>query len=161
MKILAAQPKSPLMGCMVDRIVDHVRQRWAPGSEDNPLSLTGPALLYQCLQVCIADGECSREGVQPLNHAYTGHLNEWELARPAPSVVSEKATRTSIAVTYRDSRNSAYPYTGMVGTDASGHEILLAFEVPKPIDFGYTSTDHYSLLAEKGTFYRDDCSLRA
>eukprot|EP00038_Savillea_parva_P009606 m.184685 g.184685 ORF g.184685 m.184685 type:complete len:472 (+) comp16193_c0_seq1:113-1528(+) len=160
MKILAARAGSPLMGCMLDRIVDNVRRRWTPGPNDNALSLTGPALLSECLQLCVSMGKCTREGVQPLSHAFQGMPAEW-VVEQQPNVVREPAKPTSIAITYRDSRQAAFPHAGMVGTDANNREVLLAYEVPRPLDFGYSSTTHYSKLAAEGRFYRDDCSLHS
>lgn len=160
MKILAAAPGSPLMRCMLDRIIDNVRRRWTPGPKDNPLSLTGPALLYQCYRECTMSGECTHEGEENLLRRFDGPREEWDLSGQSKHVVSKThASNTSVAVTYRDARQAAFPHSGMMGTDANGSEALLAYEAPKPIDFGYSSSSHYSNLIYEGRYYRDDCSI--
>jgi hypothetical protein len=47
----------------------------------------------------------------------------------------------------------------MMGSDSSGRDVMLAYEAPKPIDFGYSSAKHYSKLMYEGRYYRDDCSI--
>ena len=45
MKILAAEPGSPLMRCAINSIISHVQDRARPPS---PLGLTGPLMLQEC-----------------------------------------------------------------------------------------------------------------
>ena len=52
------------MRCMLDHIIGNVRRRWTPSAKDNPLSLTGPALLYRCYQQCSLSKQCTTEGAE-------------------------------------------------------------------------------------------------
>ena len=45
MKILSGLPQQPIYGCMLARIVEHVRSRYAPRNE---LEISGPMLLQKC-----------------------------------------------------------------------------------------------------------------
>lgn len=155
MKILAGRPKSPLFDCMVRSIVRNVRARHIPGPADG-LSLTGPKLLADCYASCLAASNCTREGVRPpLEFQRDGELRKQPSSRS-----TEPVTRTSVAVTYRDTRQAAWPYAGLLGVDQDGREALLAFEVPTPTHFGYEAgTTHYSKLVGEGAIYTPDCEL--
>ena len=67
----------------------------------------------------------------------------------------------TIALTYEDRRNSAWPQTGMVGV--RGDKVaVLAFEVPSAFHFdekGVNRTDYTFLAATGGGLYRKDCDL--
>lgn len=122
MKILAGAPKTSIARCMLDRIVERVRQRWTPKHQNDILNLTGPALLAQCYHA--------------LKHSQ------------------------SIALTYEDRRQEAWPRTGIVGVHAD-RVAVLAMEVPSPFHFDENRMvrDDYSFLAEKGGLYRETCAL--
>eukprot|EP00037_Helgoeca_nana_P019919 m.196160 g.196160 ORF g.196160 m.196160 type:complete len:359 (+) comp25052_c0_seq1:93-1169(+) len=152
MKVLAGMPGSPLLACMVESIVQNVKRRFVPGAADG-LSLTGPRLLAHCYDLCVAAKNCTREGVQPSLHRW----QDPKLHQPRPRVDLKQAISTSVAFTYRDTRQAAWPYAGLLGTDAGGRDTLLAYEAPQPIHFGYPSATHYSKLVEKGVIYHDDC----
>lgn len=66
--------------------------------------------LSHCLSNCIRAAEC--------------HLNEVH-------------TPTSVAISYRSNALASWPYTGIIG-HVNSQIALLAFEEPKPSDFGYT-----------------------
>lgn len=145
MKILAAAPKSPLFGCMVDRIVSHTASRWNPGMGKRRvtwelLSLTGPRLLHLCYSQCLANADCASQ--------QTAH----------GTVID------AVAVSYRDQRGGMYPYNGMVGVTASGDDVLLAYEVPDLIHFDVreaaSGAVHYSRLMRQNRLYKTDCALR-
>lgn len=128
MKLLAALPKSPLFHCMLSRIVQNVRQRFELGGAT--LTVTGPGLLAACVEQCTASGgRCV--GSSPRN--------------------------TTIAITYRDTRQAAGPFAGLLGTDSKGHDRLLAFEMPSQHHFREGSEEHYSTV--RSSIYREDCSL--
>ena len=127
MKLLAAQPGSPLFKCLLNGMIVNVKERWmAPATE-----VAGPVLLMQCYQECIHTGECTAEdGAMP-------------------------ATLTSVAITYRDTRNAVWPYAGLTGLDSIGRTTLLAWERPRPHHF---HRDGAVSDVESGLYQRD-CAL--
>jgi len=118
MKILAAAPKSELMRCAVENIVENVRRRAYP---DSPLGLTGPLLLQHCYEM-----------------------------HP-----------TDVAITYIDTRNYVWPYSGMrAGAD------ILALEFPDaPKHFCHNTScadgSDYDKLHREGMIYTSGCELHA
>ena len=53
-----------------------------------------------------------------------------------PALLSQcvaAAPSQRVAVTYRDSRQAAWPYSGMMGVDERGADTLLAYEVAAPL----------------------------
>jgi hypothetical protein len=116
MKILSAAPKSELMKCAMDNIVDSVRRKEKP---DSPLALTGPLNLQDCYDRFPED----------------------------------------VAITYIDTRNAVWPYSGMrAGTD------ILAYEFPdSPKHFCHGLNCHdkrdYADLYAAGRIYRVECEL--
>lgn len=142
MKLLAAMPESKLFGCMVRRIVAHVRRRLEPhhvhATENwRTLAITGPTLLAKCYESCIGAGHCTNE--------------------TAPSF----GRKSSVAITYRDARQGAWPYAGMLGSDAAGNDMLLSFETPRPRDFGVVGEVHYdTAVREKGeSIFHAECKI--
>ena len=102
MKILSAAAGSPLMRCMLDHIIDNVRRRWTPTGQDNPLSLSGPALLYRCYQKCLLSKQCSSEGAEKRKSRFQGPREEWYPldGKIESAVVStELAVNTTVAIT--------------------------------------------------------------
>jgi hypothetical protein len=134
MKILAAAPGSALAACALTSIVANVKSRRVPGAADG-LSLTGPRLLADCYAECTSAGKCTREGEQPATeHPWgDGGVGNGGRARRGPRrpsrVVNESALPTSVAITYRDTRHAAWPYTGMLGS-SEGRDVLLAYVCP-------------------------------
>jgi hypothetical protein len=116
MKILSAAPKSELMKCAMDNIVNSVRRKAIP---DSPLALTGPLNLQDCYDRVSED----------------------------------------VAITYIDTRNAVWPYSGMrAGTD------ILAYEFPdSPKHFCHNSNCHdkrdYANLYALGHVYQEACEL--
>ena len=116
MKILSAAPKSELMKCAMDTIVDNVRKMAIP---DSPLALTGPLLLQECYD----------------------------------------RTPEDVAITYIDTRNAVWPYSGMrAGTDILAYEFP---DSPKHFCLGNACNDKrdYAALYKEGNVYRESCAL--
>jgi hypothetical protein len=130
MKILAAAPGSALAACALTTIVANVKSRWVPGAADF-LSLTGPRLLANCYAECTAAGKCTREGEEPATeHPWgDGDMGNSGRARRLSRVGTESALPTSVAITYRDTRHAAWPYSGMMGS-SEGRDVLLAYVYP-------------------------------
>lgn len=122
MKILAGAPRTIIARCMLDRIVDRVRERWRPKHPRDILNLTGPALLSQCYH--------------QLKHIQT------------------------VALTYEDRRNSAWPHTGLLGLH-DDNVAVFAMEVPSRFHFDENRVhrNDYSFLAAKGQLYSATCTL--
>lgn len=71
-----------------------------------------------------------------------------------------KHQKGDVDITYRDSREARFPYSGMMG-----RERLLAFESPNEyhpalVDTSNRNTKHYSKLYDRGILYRDKCHLK-
>jgi len=80
------------------------------------------------------------------------------LALTGPMVLHECYEENSegVSVTYRDTRDAAYPYSGMRGgsdTNEDGTEQLLAFEVP------HHDGHNYKIDFDLHEVYRPTCSL--
>jgi hypothetical protein len=122
MKILAAAPGSPLMRCMLDHIIGNVRRRWTPSAKDNPLSLTGPALLYRCYQQCSSLKQCTAEGAEQRKRRFQGPRENWyrheeiDGAIESAIVSATPAINTTVAITcVRHKCSKASPFLTLFG----------------------------------------------
>merc|ERR1712161_49896 len=77
------------------------------------------------------------------------------LAVTGPMVLHEcyEENKEGVSVTYRDTRDAAYPYSGMRGGGADGEEQLLAFEVP------HHEGHNYKIDFDLHEVYRPTCGL--
>merc|ERR1712241_1638721 len=77
------------------------------------------------------------------------------LALSGPMALHECYEENSegVSITYRDTRNAVYPYSGMMGVGLDGDERLLAFEIPE-------KKHGYQLDFEMHEVYRPTCPLR-
>merc|ERR1712241_1578456 len=77
------------------------------------------------------------------------------LALSGPMALHECYEENSdgVSITYRDTRNAVYPYSGMMGIGLGGDERLLAFEIPE-------KKHGYQLDFENHEVYRPTCPLR-
>lgn len=172
MKILAGMPGSPLFRCMVSAIVSNVRKRY--GKDQNVLSISGPALLSHCYDECNMEGQCAMRVGKKKSGIKAGRpFNESQSKLPTDT----NDPMATVAITYRDTRHAAWPYSGMLGTDAEGYDTLLSFEEPTPFDFynveriqagrnvnykarTMNTVNHYSQIVGKGTIYYNSCKLK-
>jgi len=69
MKILAGQKGAPIFGCMINKIVKNVRNRYYP---DNPLALTGPMALQQCYEAHHRDVSITYHDTRLAAYPYSG-----------------------------------------------------------------------------------------
>ena len=91
-------------------------------------------------------------------HVKERQIGKGSLSVSGPLLLAEcystldPADKDKVAITYLDTRQAAYPYTGMRTMDS-----ILAFEVPMRL----TGDDslHYSHMYSKGNIYRKDCPL--
>jgi hypothetical protein len=119
--------------------VGHDFPQGRPQKQMKILAGEAGAPLFQCMLHKIVDNV--RERFYPDN----------PLALTGPMVLEECYADHSenVSVTYRDTRNAAYPYTGM-----SGNDQLLAFEVPSDTKVSAYHQDFY-----EHEIYRSTCPL--
>ena len=103
-------------------------------------------------------------------HVKVRYASRWSLAITGPQLLHNCYDKVKgyddvdISITYRDSRNAMWPYSGLMGRKG-----LVAFEVP--VSDNYDDEDvekpaagkktHYHELLEKGVLYDPQCSLAA
>lgn len=59
-----------------------------------------------------------------------------------------------VAITYHDTREARWPYTGL-----RAGETILAFELPSPKSFGHHESSDYAHLFEQKKVYTENCPL--
>jgi len=84
------------------------------------------------------------------------------LALTGPMVLHDcyEQNNDGVSITYRDTRDAAYPYSGMRGgSTTEDDEPLLAFEVPHNDINGHDGTHNYKIDFESHEVYRPTCPL--
>lgn len=135
--IVPVVPLEELYDPCANATIGHDWPQGRPQKQMKILAGQKGAPIYQCMMNKIIGNIRAR--FYPDNSlAFTGPILLQECYEQYPDNVS---------VTYRDTRNAAFPYSGMTGKDG-----LLTFEVP-------SHSENYQVLFEKELVYRDTCSL--